>query len=77
MKNGENYAIPEVAWDNVQATGVIISSVHDMSTWMILNMNHGINGPDTLLTKVSRNKIWNVENPFPVNQTARNSTGTQ
>ncbi|MDP5101632.1 MAG: serine hydrolase [Nonlabens sp.] len=77
MKNGENYTIPWVGWDNVQSTGGIISSVHDMGKWMILNMNHGMNGTDTLFTKASRNKMWNVNNPFPVNQITRNSTGSQ
>jgi hypothetical protein len=48
-----------------------------MGDWMILNMNRGIKGADTLLTKVSRKKIWNVENPFSVDQPACSSTGTQ
>ncbi|MEP5132444.1 serine hydrolase domain-containing protein, partial [Nonlabens ulvanivorans] len=55
----ENYVIPWVAWDNVQSTGGIISSVHDMSKWMITNMNHGVTASnDTLFSVQNRNNMW-------------------
>ncbi len=74
----ENYVIPWAAWDNVQSTGGIISSVHDMSKWMITNMNHGVTASnDTLFTIQNRNNMWNLHNSFGVNQVRRNSTGSQ
>lgn len=74
--NGENYVIPWVAWDNIQSTGGIISSVHDMSKWMILNMNHGVTKKkDTLFNVSSRNRMWNINNSFGTDQVQRNSTG--
>jgi CubicO group peptidase (beta-lactamase class C family) len=75
--NNNNYAIPWVGWDNVQSTGGIISSVHDMSKWMILNMNHGVKDQDTLFSTYSRNNMWNLHNSFGVNQVKRNATGSQ
>jgi CubicO group peptidase (beta-lactamase class C family) len=76
--NDKNYVIPWVGWDNVQSTGGIISSVHDMSKWMILNMNHGVTKKnDTLFSGRNRNNMWNVHNSFGVNQVKRNSTGSQ
>ncbi|MGB3590836.1 MAG: serine hydrolase, partial [Nonlabens sp.] len=75
LREGKNYAIPHVAWDNVQSTGGLISSVHDMSKWMIFNMNHGVNARDTLFTKESRNMMWNLSNSFGVNQVDRNPAG--
>lgn len=71
----ENYAIPWVAWDNVQSTGGIISSVHDMSKWMIVNMNHGVTATDTLFSAANRNNMWNLHNSMGVNHVERNSTG--
>ncbi|WP_438969147.1 serine hydrolase [Nonlabens sp.] len=74
--NNENYVIPWVGWDNVQSTGGIISSVHDMSKWMIFNMNHGVTiKSDTLFNTNSRNRMWNINNSFGTNQVKRNSTG--
>ena len=76
MKDGKNYAVPHVAWDNVQSTGGIISSVHDMSKWMIFNMNHGVTSQnDTLFNTNSRNRMWNINNSFGTNQVNRNSAG--
>jgi CubicO group peptidase (beta-lactamase class C family) len=40
---GETKSIPWVNWDNMGAAGGIISSATDMSNWMILQLNNGIN----------------------------------
>ena len=57
-------------WQNVAATGGIISSVRDMSQWMIFNLNHGIWGKDTLLTAASRNMLWMPHNTFMIDHTS-------
>jgi CubicO group peptidase (beta-lactamase class C family) len=71
-KDGENYAIPWANWDNVAATGGLISSVADLSKWVIFNLNHGILGQDTLLTPATRNNVWRPHNNFYVDHTQEN-----
>lgn len=71
--DGKNKPIPWVDWETVAATGGLISSVQDLAQWLILNMNHGIRGKDTLLTKTSRNTLWTPHNNFPVDHTEKNA----
>jgi len=74
-KDNSNYAIDWVNWDNVAATGGLISSVSDISKWMIFNLNHGIHGKDTLLTKSTRNMVWRPHNNHYVDHTSENDYG--
>lgn len=71
-KSEKNYAIPWTNWDNVAAIGGVISSVSDISKWMIFNLNHGIVGQDTLLAPSTRNTVWTPHNNFTVNLTKEN-----
>ncbi len=64
--DGSNAPIDWVDWETVGATGGLISSVKDMSQWAIFNLNHGIWGKDTLLSRSSRNTLWTPVNPFVV-----------
>lgn len=57
-------------WQSVAATGGIISSVKDMSQWMMFNLSHGVWGGDTLLTEASRNTLWKPHNNFTVDHTS-------
>ena len=59
---GQNLPIPWVSWETVAATGGLLSSVNDLSQWLIFNMNHGIVGKDTLFTRSSRNLMWTPHN---------------
>lgn len=59
--------IPWEDWEAIAATGGIVSSVEDMSKWMIFNLNNGILGKDTLLTPQLRNTLWTPHNVFSVN----------
>lgn len=61
-------------WETVAATGGILSSVKDMSQWMIFNLNHGIWGKDTLLSKQSRNMLWTPHNTFTVDHTGKDKS---
>lgn len=70
-----NYPIPYTSWDNVAATGGLISSVEDLSKWMIFNLNNGIHNGDTLLSKSTRNIVWTPHNNFVVDHTAPNDFG--
>ena len=70
-----NYPIPYTSWDNVAATGGLISSVEDLSKWMIFNLNNGVHNGDTLLSKSTRNIVWTPHNNFVVDHTAPNDFG--
>lgn len=67
-----NYPIPYTSWDNVAATGGLISSVADLSKWMLFNLDNGIHKGDTLLSKATRNLVWTPHNNFVVDHTAPN-----
>ena len=71
-KDEKNIAIEWTDWEEVAATGGLISSVSDLSKWMIFNMNHGLHGNDTLLTAATRNMVWTPHNNFIVDQTKPN-----
>ena len=71
-ENDKNFPIEWADWDNVVATGGLISSVNDISKWMIWNLNHGIMGQDTMLTASSRNTIWTPHNTYTVDHTQEN-----
>jgi CubicO group peptidase (beta-lactamase class C family) len=71
-KDDENYVIPWVDWENVAATGGLISSVEDISKWMIFNLNNGIHKGDTLLTSATRNMVWTPHTNFLVDHTVAN-----
>ncbi|MGI9532531.1 serine hydrolase [Lutimonas sp.] len=73
----ENRVIDWVDWEEVAATGGIVSSVADVSKWMIFNMNHGIHDKDTLLTANTRNMVWTPHNNFRVDHTSENDFGRQ
>jgi CubicO group peptidase (beta-lactamase class C family) len=72
--NGEHKPIVWEDWGTVAATGGIISSVNDMSQWIIFNLNHGIWKQDTLLSKQSRNMLWTNHNPFSVDHTSKDKS---
>jgi CubicO group peptidase (beta-lactamase class C family) len=71
-KDDKNYPIPWVSWDNVAATGGLMSSVSDISKWMIFNLNNGIVGQDTLLSKTTRNMVWTPHTNHMVDHTSKN-----
>jgi CubicO group peptidase (beta-lactamase class C family) len=74
-EEGKNFPIKFEGWEHVGATGGIISSVHDMAKWMVFNLDHGIIGQDTLLSRSTRNLVWTQHNVFPVDHTAKNDLG--
>lgn len=68
----ENIPIDWVNWEEIGATGGIISSINDLSKWMIFNLNHGVWKGDTLLSKETRNLVWTPHNNYVVNHTSPN-----
>lgn len=73
----ENVNIPIIweDWEEVGALGGVISSVRDVSEWMIFNMNSGVIGKDTLLASETLNMIWTPHNNFIVDHINKNETG--
>ncbi|HEY3406374.1 MAG TPA: serine hydrolase [Ohtaekwangia sp.] len=70
--NGKHSPIAWEDWSAIAATGGIISSVRDMSQWMIFNLNNGIWKNDTLLSTKSRNTLWTPHNVFTIDHTDDN-----
>lgn len=64
--DGKLVKIPFVNWDNIAPAGALISSVSDMSKWLRLQMNQGIWGKDTLLSKSVINEMWSMQTPEAV-----------
>lgn len=75
-EDGKNIPIGWTDWEQIAATGGLISSVHDVSKWLIFNLNHGIWENDTLLSSYSRNLMWTPHNNFMVDHTKENDYGT-
>ncbi|MBJ2173266.1 serine hydrolase [Aureibaculum sp. A20] len=71
-ENNVNIPIDWVNWEEIGALGGVISNVNDISKWMILNLNNGINEKDTLFSKLTRNMVWTPHNNHMVDQTKSN-----
>jgi CubicO group peptidase (beta-lactamase class C family) len=70
LVDGKNVPIPFSDWEEIAATGGLYSSVNDMSQWLILHLNKGIHGKDTLLRQSSYSAFWDMHNHFPANHSA-------
>ncbi len=71
-ENEVNIPIGWEDWEEIGALGGIISSVNDLAKWMIFNLNHGMNGKDTLLTVRNFNLLWTPHSNFVVDHTRDN-----
>jgi hypothetical protein len=58
-------------WDNMGAAGGIISSVSDISKWLILQMNGGIDEGDTLFSPETQVDMWTPHNNYRVGLAAQ------
>lgn len=74
--NEKNVPIPYTSWEEIAATGGLISCVDDLSKWVIFNLNNGIVGTDTLLSPETRTDVWTVHNNFKVDRVNENPFGT-
>ncbi|MCF6349223.1 MAG: serine hydrolase [Flavobacteriaceae bacterium] len=71
-ENNKNIPIEWEDWEEIGALGAVISSVNDISKWMILNLDHGISGKDTIFSKKTRNSVWTPHNNHYVDHTKKN-----
>ena len=69
--NGHMQPIAWVNWDNMGAAGGIISNAEDMARWMLLQLQHGINGQDTLFSPAVQTDMWTPHNNFRLGEQAR------
>ena len=73
LVDNKNTPIVWESWEEIGAMGGVISSIEDISKWMIFNLNHGIHGKDTLFTKKTRNILWKPHNNYTVDHTKKNN----
>lgn len=69
LVNDRHEPLPWEEWETVAAIGGIISSVEDMSRWMMLNLNHGVWNDDRLFSRQARNVLWTPHNIYPTDHT--------
>ncbi|MFK7817109.1 MAG: serine hydrolase [Planctomycetaceae bacterium] len=59
-------------WDTMVAAGGIISSVNDMSKWLIVQLNHGeMQNGKRLFSKKSSWKMWSPQTIIPISEASR------
>lgn len=71
-KEQKNFPIIWEDWEEIGALGGLISSVDDISKWMLFNLNHGVIGKDTLLSAQTINTLWTPHTNFRVDHTKKN-----
>ncbi len=64
IERGSNLPIEWYNWDAMGAAGGIISSVHDMSQWLIAQLNGGEKDGVRLFSAAAQRQMWTVHNPF-------------
>ncbi|MDP3462439.1 MAG: serine hydrolase [Bacteroidales bacterium] len=70
--NGNPVIIPWLNWDNMAPAGSLISSASDMANWLMMNLNQGIFGQDTLLNVESIYELQSPQTILPVTQASIN-----
>ncbi len=56
--NDQVIAIEYLNWDNMGPAGSVISSVEDVSRWLMLQLNRGVWNGDTLFTPARSREMW-------------------
>ncbi len=74
LSEEKNQPIEWTDWNSVAPMGGIISSIEDMSKWMIFNLNYGILNGDTLLAPEVFDQLWKPWNSYQVNLTDADSS---
>ncbi|MDL2262060.1 serine hydrolase [Bacteroidales bacterium OttesenSCG-928-I21] len=70
LVDGKPIAIPYISWDNIAPAGSINSNVHDISQWLILQLNKGIYKGKRIYSEKVANQMWTAYTP----KTARTIT---
>jgi CubicO group peptidase (beta-lactamase class C family) len=75
LHDDQHRPMPWEDWEHVAATGGILSSVKDMSQWLIFQLNRGVWKNDTLLSSASHNLMWTPHNNFTVDHGSKSRLG--
>lgn len=70
-ERGEVLPIDWYAWDAMGSAGGIVSSVHDMSHWLVAQLDGGTYGGERLFREADQAEWWRVHNPFAVSASYR------
>ncbi len=65
---GEVIPIPYLNWDNMAPAGAIISSVHDVSQWLRLQLRRGVYKNDTVFSQLISHQMWSPQTIQGVSQ---------
>lgn len=63
---GETRPIEWYNWDAMGAAGGVISSVHDMAQWMMLQLDGGQRDGVRFFSEAAQREMWKVHNPLAV-----------
>ncbi len=70
LENGSSTPIEWFNWDTPGAAGGIISSTRDLTQWMMLHLNHGVLGGDTLFSMDASHEMWSPQTVIPLSRTS-------
>jgi CubicO group peptidase (beta-lactamase class C family) len=65
-ERGEVLPIAWYAWDAMGAAGGIVSSVHDMTRWLLAQLDGGEHAGVRLFRAEDQSEMWRVHNPLAV-----------
>jgi CubicO group peptidase (beta-lactamase class C family) len=64
--DGKNIVIPYINWDNIAPAGAINSNVHDVASWMILQLNKGEFEGNRIFSEAVSNEMWSANTVLDV-----------
>lgn len=61
-------------WDAMGAAGAIVSSVHDMTSWIRLHLDGGMRGDQTFFSADTQHEMWSPQMLIPISRADRERT---
>jgi len=74
LHRGKLVAFPWQNWDAMAAAGGIISSVSDMSRWLLLQLGRGQLDGRRIFSEEAAHEMWSLHTPQPVTRAAEQRT---
>lgn len=71
LVDGKAVAIPYISWDNIAPAGSINSNVHDVSKWLMLQLNKGEYNGKRIYSEEVANEMWKAHTPTSVRPIAK------
>lgn len=63
---GKTVVIPYINWDNIGPAGSINSNVHDMSQWLIMQLNKGTLNKTKIFSSERSDEMWSAQTAMEV-----------